>query len=291
MDEYFTKPEVAVKCWQLVLDYLGGGAESKFFIEPSAGAGAFYFLMPPERRLGFDILSRHNEIVERDFLTWRPADVKDFVVVGNPPFGHRIKMALDFINHSATFADTIAFILPITFARYTAHRFMRSELRLHSSYELEPNSFIDIAKNSSYALNSCFQIWTKNPDSADLRIRHKPPITHLDFKAFTTRGMADDERTFWLDWDFGVLRQGWGDFDRRETDQANCERKHAWIFFKARNQIVLNRLWAMDFEAMINKQMMNSGLSINKIVSEYTRLYGEGESAQLDFFKRSENEK
>ena len=46
----------------------GVAVEALFFIEPSAGTGAFYNLLPPQRRLGMDIEPKCEGVIAQDFF-------------------------------------------------------------------------------------------------------------------------------------------------------------------------------------------------------------------------------
>ena len=101
MDEFYTQRSVAAQCWDTLVPVLRdlGLGDDAFFIEPSAGDGAFYDLLPLGRRVGFDIEPRHCEVYNFDFLSGNyvcpnPADA--MVIVGSPPFGKRGKMAVNF---------------------------------------------------------------------------------------------------------------------------------------------------------------------------------------------------
>lgn len=86
------------------------------FIEPSAGQGAFYDLLPEERRIGIDVDKFRAEYIQTDFLSWEPKkNGYRYACIGNPPFGYRAWLALEFINHAAQFADYVGFILPMAF--------------------------------------------------------------------------------------------------------------------------------------------------------------------------------
>jgi len=80
------------------------------WIEPSAGNGAFFKLLPKNNRTGLDIKPLNDEIVKQDYLKYGLPKNKKNIVLGNPPFGHRGVMALNFINHSKN-ADYVCFIL------------------------------------------------------------------------------------------------------------------------------------------------------------------------------------
>ncbi len=78
LDQFYTQPKVARECWSALRSILRKGqigkilseerGQSPFFLEPSAGDGVFYDLLPEGRRLGLDIAPRHPAIEARDFL-------------------------------------------------------------------------------------------------------------------------------------------------------------------------------------------------------------------------------
>ena len=47
-------------------------------------------------------------IIKKDFLNWTPPKTdKKIIFIGNPPFGYRAWLALNFMNHASKFADYI----------------------------------------------------------------------------------------------------------------------------------------------------------------------------------------
>ena len=74
LDQFYTKPAVAATCLD---DLRGLIKEVEFpgeplFVEPSAGAGAFFHRLPPDRRLGLDLEPRDDAVLSQDFFTWAP---------------------------------------------------------------------------------------------------------------------------------------------------------------------------------------------------------------------------
>lgn len=168
MDLFYTKPAVAKKCmaaFRRVARTLGVNLRSRQFIEPSAGRGAFLRLMPPARRMAIDLNPRGDlasEMRRADYLRWRPAEPGRFVVVGNPPFGLRGHLALQFINHSARFADLVAFVLPQLFesdGKGVPGKRVAKTLRLAHSERLEPDSF-ETPDERTINISTVFQVWT-----------------------------------------------------------------------------------------------------------------------------------
>ena len=94
LDQYNTMPEVAEYCWKSlkkILEKDGVVLSNYKFIEPSAGTGAFYNLLPKNRRIGIDVENFNDEYVQKDYLTWEPnfTDDRPCIAIGNPPFGYR----------------------------------------------------------------------------------------------------------------------------------------------------------------------------------------------------------
>ena len=166
LDCYFTLPHIAKRCVDSLLNVMQSDyadVDEYWFVEPGAGTGAFYDLMPAERRIGVDILPTRPQFIAQDYLSWRPeAESQKIAVLGNPPFGYRAWLALAFLNHSATFADYIGLILPMGFQSdgkgSAKHRVRGAELVLSES--LPSRSFID-SNGSSLKLNALWQVWRR----------------------------------------------------------------------------------------------------------------------------------
>ena len=166
LDCFYTHPDVAHECSESLYSVMqkdGVDLTNYQFIEPSAGTGVFYNLMPENRRTGIDILPTRPEFIGEDYLTWRPPNSQNhYAVMGNPPFGYRAWLALAFLNHSATFADYIGFILPMAFQSdgkgSPKYRVKGAELIL--SKQLPSNAFVNINRNA-VKLNTLWQIWRR----------------------------------------------------------------------------------------------------------------------------------
>ena len=172
-DRFYTKPIVASHCLGVlrkVLNKLAIDESEYFYLEPSAGVGSFLDLLPRDRRLGLDVSSTHSEVYATDYLLWKPEDSRKTIVVGNPPFGLRGHLALQFINHSAVFADVVAFILPQLFesdGKGVPAKRVDKCFKLAYSEKIPSESFITPA-GCDISVNTVFQIWTKvNHDKVD----------------------------------------------------------------------------------------------------------------------------
>ena len=285
LDQFFTKPEVASLCWEQLVGVLaeltGRNLDSLFFVEPSAGAGDFYDILPPERRLGIDLEPRRPEFVRDDFLDWQPhgavpAATERVAVVGNPPFGKRGKMAVHFFRRASLVADTIGFIVPVIFRKYFIHKQLPSDFRWIHSVQLPRSAFwTDAHKN--HAVNTEFQVWTRLPTRRqDHRLHEAPPIRHPDFQLFQYNNTEDALKVFDEDFNFAVPCQGWQDYTRRERSADRCETYKQWMLIKARNFTALHRLYArIDYGELATIHTTSvPGFRKGDLVSEYTKRYG-----------------
>lgn len=184
-DQFYTKPEIAKQCYAAFLrvaENLRIDLADYDFIEPSAGAGAFYQQLPMARRLGLDLAPGHGEIQQGDFLLWQPPldkiaenpsaeachasknrPAKKYIVIGNPPFGLRGHLALQFINHAAEFADLVAFILPQLFmsdGKGVPKKRVDGRLLLAHSEAL-PSASFTTPDGRDLAISTIFQVWSK----------------------------------------------------------------------------------------------------------------------------------
>ena len=176
-DQFFTKPAVAIQCLNTamqVMKSLGIDTSIYHFIEPSAGCGYFYDILPPNKRTGIDIEPLGCGLEQADFLLWEPPTYENNVVIGNPPFGLRGHLALQFINHAAQFADVVAFILPQLFdsdGKGVPAKRVDSRLRLAYSQPLSSDAFI-LPDGTDIEISTIFQVWTAiNHDRIKIKSR------------------------------------------------------------------------------------------------------------------------
>ncbi len=82
-------------------------------------------------------------------------------------------------------------------------------------------------------------------------------------------------KVFDNDFDFAVPRQGYYDYNRKETDKNKCEKNIQWILFKANNNEILQRLKNIDFVKLSKKNTSVFGFGKADVVEEYILLYGD----------------
>lgn len=181
-DKYYTRKDIAEKCVKGVVEILPWAKEpTTLWIEPAAGNGSF---LDAARRLGISqrlgielepplvagrgscsgVAEESTEILKGNFLKWTPPSRnetrKKLLVFGNPPFGRQASTAKNFLKHAASFADSIAFILPRSFSKPS----MTSTIPLifHCVYDtdIETNAFL--VNDTPYNVPCIFQIWSRN---------------------------------------------------------------------------------------------------------------------------------
>jgi hypothetical protein len=168
LDQYFTNKDLAkelfIKTNQIITKY-EQNLENYHWLEPSVGNGCFFDLLPENKRIGIDIEPLRNDIIKSDYLKFNLPNEK-LIIIGNPPFGHRGVMALNFINHSQK-AEYVCFILPMFFEskgkgsiKYRVHGF-----NLIHSERLPKDSFYIPTTQKTVDVKCVFQIWSK---------KHKP---------------------------------------------------------------------------------------------------------------------
>ena len=163
-DSFFTDKMIAGECFELFTKSVPEDLHRFTFIDPSAGDGCFYDLLPEGRRVAIDILPRKDYVNKADFLKWYPADLsKKYITIGNPPFGIRGAYALAFINRALLFSEYVGFILPMSF--YTNGkgtnmlRVLNGQL-LHTT-ELKGDCFYIPDVNKRVSINTVFQVWKR----------------------------------------------------------------------------------------------------------------------------------
>lgn len=279
LDQFYTKPKVAVNCVKKLYKIIkncnqfSSMLNNLMIVEPSAGTGVF---LNPTRRifktgntLAFDIDPQNIYTLKQNFLSLDMTGL-DFNVltIGNPPFGRKSSLAIDFFNKAASFSKTIAFILPIQFQKYSAQCKLNKQFKLIHSEVLPYESFV--FKTKSYAVRCVFQIWTTLETSYNnLRIITPPPNKHEDFEMYQYNNTPTALKFFNYDWDFAVPRQGFYDYKKRIVDKTELNPKVQYIFFKTNNEGVLNKLKNLNFEELSKLNTTTPGFGKADVVSYY----------------------
>lgn len=173
--QFYTQPHIASACMAVLRQEVVIPADA-FWVEPSAGAGAFYELLPPGCRFGCDIdPPPGSSLLQADFLAYpvqQFANHPFVVTVGNPPFGlsrAHGSVCAAFFNRCALFSEVIAFILPGGYSA-SARNSWRSEFdpsfELVKEYQLPYRSFHGrddaLYGETDFGYRCVFQIWRRS---------------------------------------------------------------------------------------------------------------------------------
>ncbi len=112
-DKYYTPISIANYMFTKISELCPKGF--KRIIEPSCGNGSF-FHSSVKPTLAFDIKPECSKpfVVTGDYLKQDLKYEEGTLVIGNPPYGDRLSLAIKFFKKSAEIADYIAFVLPIS---------------------------------------------------------------------------------------------------------------------------------------------------------------------------------
>lgn len=253
LDKFYTQPEVAKECIDAI-GMLFNWNSWELVVEPSAGGGSFLLQIPVERRVGLDVEPEHESVIQQDFFTYTPPDVRRILVVGNPPFGRICSLAVQFFNHAAQWASVIAFIVPRTFRRVSIQN------RLDANFWLIHDTPIrdkPCAFSPPMAVKCCFQVWERRETA-------RPPIElpaeHADWE-FLAFGPKDSrgQPTPPGGADFAVRAYGGKCGEIAETGLATLRPKSwHWIRSKIDKKVLIERFASLDYSISLNTARQNS---------------------------------
>ena len=176
LDQYYTKLEVAEYYSDIIKDRFG---EDSLFFEPSAGTGAFSICF--NNITSIDIDPKFDGCIKGDFLNYT-LDLRDKVVVGNPPFGFCSNLALKFMNHAMeSEAEAICFILPKTFKKPLFHNKINLNYSCVFQQDVQEKAFV--LENKEYNVPCVFQIWEKKDTQRQLIVVDETKYFKLKDKA------------------------------------------------------------------------------------------------------------
>jgi hypothetical protein len=267
LDQFYTKTAIAELCYGAFRDRYG--TQRHQMVDPCAGGGAFYSLMP-FGRLGIDLDPKYPGVFAADFLgrdlsSWLTKGVP-VAVIGNPPFGRAASMALKFIKHAACCPDVevIAFILPLSIRKAGIQNRIDANFDLVCDLPLPAKAYTYRGKSRN--VPTVFQIWERKATPRAVRIL---PTTHPDF-CFTSQANAH----------FAIQRNGYHAGRVCDTNFAKSEGYH---FIRGR---VRGRMSRLDFSPFYQNVSGPRSLSQGEIVLAYTKVFGTGASRPSKGVKR-----
>lgn len=255
-DQFYTRRDVARDC---VADLLAQrDCRDWLWVEPAAGDGAFLDGFPA-RHVAMDIDSRRPSIARRDFLGWRPEGISARIaVVGNPPFGKNASLARAFVNHAASFADLVAFILPRTFEKPSFVNRIDRHLHLIHQRDLPLDAFE--FDGAPYAVPTVFQIWERRHG---LRPLTATACEHPDF-SFVDPGSAH----------FAFQRVGARAGLVSFEGLLKSPQSHYFIRARDDRHALFDRLGGIDWSVVKHRTAGNPSIGKGELVAAYSAAYG-----------------
>lgn len=278
LDKFYTQSHISQQCFEYLTSKLNI-PDNITYLEPSAGDGSFLPFL--SNYIALDIAPENNLIQQQDYLNYQ-TDKTDFITIGNPPFGNRSKLAIDFFNKASTMSDVIAFIVPVSFMKWSVQKNLANNFALYDYLYLEPESFSSNGK--PYSVRTVFQIWVKKNSQYDvginLRLVKQPPITHPDFKIWQYNATEAAVKYVEEDWKYATYRQGYHDynkiFTRKDYDLIKSNmigtKKQQFFFIKPLTEEAEKIILTMDFNALAERNTATPGFGKGDFVSYYTEL-------------------
>lgn len=170
IDKYYTKELAVEYCITCIKNNLDIDYDNDMIIEPSAGNGSFITKIKTlsKNNLFIDLEPENDEIKKQNYIDLDvsfKSEYRKIHVIGNPPFGRQSSMAINFIKKSASYCDSISFILPKSFKKDSLKNHFPLSFHLVVETVLPNKSFL--VDGIEYDVPCIFQIWEKRVESRE----------------------------------------------------------------------------------------------------------------------------
>lgn len=276
-DKFYTNPIIAKQCYDFLIKTFD--VKNQVFLEPSAGNGAFLPYL--KNYIALDIEPEADNIIKKDFFTFTTSKT-DYITIGNPPFGKRSKTAIDFFNHASQFSSIIAFILPISFLKWSVQKQLNENFVLYNYFILPENAFE--VNGSPYDVNTAFMIWVKKNSeydkNIDKRLYKSPATSHEDFEIWQYNATPEAIKYIDEDWEFATYRQGYNDYNHLFTkenydfikEKMTGIKKQQFFFIKPLTEESRQIIKKMNFNLLAQQNTTTPGFGKGDFVAYYEKL-------------------
>ena len=276
LDKFYTKADVCKELYKKTVEILGLTGD-EWFLEPSAGSGNFSKLL--KNVDAYDIKPETDGVIQADFLKLEPKR-KDYITIGNPPFGNRCALAVDFFQKCATCSEAIAFVVPVTFMKWSVQSILHQDFALIYNLQMNENSFTFLGED--FELRCCFQIWVRRDklgDRKDLRIPSRPATSHTDFKIWQHNATEGSRKYIEEPWEIATWRQGYKDynntFTRADYDWLKDKVYNTnlqFFYIQPLTEEARKIIGKMDFDKLAKRNMSTPGFGKGDFVAYYEEL-------------------
>lgn len=167
LDQYYTPDDVAQHCIDTSFSIIGKDNIS-CVIQPSAGTGVFSSKI--HNCIAYDIEPKADSIAQADFLSLIIPYTQGTLVIGNPPFGSRGNLMQKFCKHSFTFADYVAFILPVNQMNNTTSIY---------EFDLIHSEDLGVKEYSDRKVHCCFNIYKRPKNGLNNKPDYKTEVREV----------------------------------------------------------------------------------------------------------------
>lgn len=174
-DKYYTSQKLAKYCVKKTKEIVGNNNITEW-IEPSGGNGVFLDFLPIGT-YSCDIEPEDSRIEKMNYLYLELIYKKGRCIIGNPPFGNRNTLSVQFYKKSIELCDYIAFILPISQ--------LDNNMQMYE-FDMIYSENLGIKKYSDRYVHCCFNIYKRNPNGYNKKPNYK--LSDIDIKEYRRGG-------------------------------------------------------------------------------------------------------
>ena len=261
-EQFYTPQSLAESLAQSLLEFVPDLAD-RVVLEPAGGTGSFIRAVQAlgvQSVLSFDIEPKFAGVKKADFLGVDLSGVSahSAVALSNPPFGRNNSLSIPFFNHAASACDTIAFIVPRSWRKWSVINRLDRNFRLVSDVDVKVDYVDELGKPvaNKLRLNTCFQIWQYSATERRAKIA-------VEDLGVVTKVKPDEADVALTIFGFGCGRV-LTEFERR----PNTTR----MFLKLGHPRALEALQAVDFSRFFRNTAYTEALAlpeINYLLNEY----------------------
>lgn len=149
LDKYYTPSDLAKYCIDKTFEIIGEENITEI-IEPSAGNGSFSNQLDC---IAYDLYPEGDNIIQQDYLELDLEYKRGRLIIGNPPYGKSLNLAVQFYKKAIYQGDYISFILPVSQ--------FENNIKMYE-FDLIHSEILDKREYSGVKLNCCLNIYKKN---------------------------------------------------------------------------------------------------------------------------------
>lgn len=167
--------------------------------------------------LAYDIEPEDSRIIKQNYLDLSLEYKKGRCIIGNPPYGSRMNLVIQFYKKSIDLGDYIAFILPISQ--------LNNNIKMYE-FDLIYSENLGIKEYSDRNIHCCLNIYRRNPNG--LNKKHNYRLKDVEIKEdITSKNPRREKIVKYEDFQYDIRICSWGTATGQEV---GYERQYAHEF-------------------------------------------------------------